>query len=92
MTGRGLYGHDVTLLQRQVVAVVIIPFTGVFKLHLYQVGLLVIARNVGQPIVGIQLVVLSAAAFAAKATASVMYLKLCHNSKCSVEVSSWFIL
>ena len=86
MTRRGLHGHDVALLQRQMVTVVIVPFTGVFKLHLHQVGLLVVARDVGQPVVGIQLVILSAAAFAAEATASIMYLKLCHNSKCSVEV------
>ena len=60
VTWVGLYGHDVTLLQRQVVHVMVISLAGMFELHFHQVGRFCIARDVGQPVVGVQLPVLSA--------------------------------
>ena len=55
----GLHGHDVALLQRQVVHVVIVCLACVLELHLHEVGALCVAWHVGQPVVGVQLSVLS---------------------------------
>ena len=63
MPRRSFYGYDVTLLQRKVVVVSVIPFAGVLKLHFYEVARVVIPRNVGVVVVGIELFVLSAATF-----------------------------
>ena len=43
----------------------VVSLAGVFELHLDEVAFLFVTRYVGQPVVGIQLVILSAAAFAA---------------------------
>ena len=59
MAGTGLYGNDVAFLQGQVVDVVIVTLTCMFKLHLYQVGVFGIAWYVSQPVVGVQLSVLT---------------------------------
>ena len=72
VTGRSLNGHNVALLQGQVVVVVVVPLSGILELHFHQVGHLVVAGDVGQPVVGVELVVLPATAAAAKATASVV--------------------
>ena len=72
VTGRSLNGYNVALLQRQVVVVVVVPLSGILELHFHQVGHLVVAGDVGQPVVGVELVVLPATAAAAKATASVV--------------------
>ena len=61
VSGVSLHRHNVTFLQIQVVHVVIIAFAGILKLNLHQVGALCIAGNVGQPVVGVQLVVLPSA-------------------------------
>ena len=53
----GLYSHPVAFLQRQTVDVTVIALTGVLELHLYQVCALGIAGHIGQPVVGVKLVV-----------------------------------
>ena len=68
MTRTGLHGHDVTLLQGQVVHIVVVALAGVLELHLHQVGRLQVARHVGQPVVCIQLTVLSAHGSSAEST------------------------
>ena len=60
VAGVCLDGHDVALLQRQVVHVVVIALAGVLELHLHEVGRFLVARHVGQPVVGVELAVLSA--------------------------------
>ncbi len=59
VTRAGLDGHDVAFLQGEVVDVVVVAFARVLELHLDEVGGLSIARHVGQPVVGVELSVLS---------------------------------
>ena len=54
-----LYGHDVALFQRQIVHVVVIALACMLELHLHQIRRVGIPWHVGQPVVGIQLTVLS---------------------------------
>ena len=72
VAGSGLYGYDVALFEGNFIAVAVVTFAGVLELHFYVLAFFGIAGNVGQPVVGVQLLVLSAAAFAAEVSASVM--------------------
>ena len=64
----GLHGHDVALVEVQVVHVVVVTFAGVLELHFHKVGALGVARHVGKPVVGVELLVLTAYGAAAEAT------------------------
>ena len=77
VTRAGLHGHDVAFLQWQVVHVVIVAFAGVLKLHLHQVGRLSVARHVGQPVVGVQLAVLSSHGSAAESAVTTCTYLVC---------------
>ena len=55
-----LHSHDVALLQVEVVHIVVISLTGMLELYFHEVGGVLVARHVSQPVVGIQLAVLSA--------------------------------
>ena len=79
VTGVGLHGNDVAFLQVEVVDIMVIALAGVLKLHLDQVGRLGVARHVGQPVVGIELLVLPPHAFVGKAaTATGAYIEVSH--------------
>ena len=54
-----LYGHDVTLLQRQIVHIVVIALACMLELYLHQIRCVGIPWHVGQPVVGIQLTILT---------------------------------
>ena len=56
----GLDGNDVAFLQLQLVHVVVVAFAGVLELHLYEVGIVCVARHIGKPVVGVELSVLAA--------------------------------
>ena len=47
VSGAGLHGNDVAFLEVQVVDVVIITFARVLELHLHQVGVFCVSRDVG---------------------------------------------
>ena len=68
MTWVSLYSHPVALLQVQSVYVMVISLTGILKLHLHKVSALGIARHIGKPVVGIQLVVAPAYSFSAQSS------------------------
>ena len=68
VTGTGLDGHHVALLQFEVIHVVVIALAGMFELHLHEVGGVHVAGHVGQPVVGVQLSVLSAYGLMAEAS------------------------
>ena len=72
MAGSRFNGNYISFFQFNLVAVSKISLPGIFELHFHHVTLFRIARNVRQPIVGVQLFILSGASFAAKATASIM--------------------
>ena len=72
MSRRCFYGHDVALFKRYMVAIAEISFAGILELNFYQVAFFSVSGNVGQPVVGVQLLVLPAATFAAETSASVM--------------------
>ena len=55
-----LHSHDVALLQVQVVHIMIISLAGILELHLHEVGALSVSWYVGEPVIGVQLSVLSA--------------------------------
>ena len=46
----------------------VVAFTGVLELHLHQVGIVHIAWHVSQPVIGVQLSVLSSYGFFAEST------------------------
>ena len=60
MTGIGLHCNNIALLEVEIIDIVIISLTGMLKLHLDEVGGVGVAWHVGQPVVGVQLLVLSA--------------------------------
>ena len=60
VSGIGFHGHDVAFLERQVVDVVVVALACVLELHFHEVCVFVVAGHVGQPVVGVELVVLSA--------------------------------
>jgi hypothetical protein len=64
---RGLHRHHVAFFERQMVVVAEISLACVFKLHLNEVGEPVIAGNIGQIVIGVQLFILPAASLGAKA-------------------------
>ena len=59
----GLYCHDVALLQVEVVHVVVVSLACILELHLNEVGFVGVSRHVGQPVVGVELSVLSSTGF-----------------------------
>ena len=59
VTRTSLYSHHVSLFQFEVVHVVVVSFAGVLELYLYEVCGLHVARHVSQPVIGVQLSVLS---------------------------------
>ena len=65
MSGGCFYGNDVAFFQRNFIAVAVITFAGIFELHFYQVAFIVIAGDVGKPVVCVELLVLSSATFGA---------------------------
>lgn len=74
VSGISLNGNNVALSEVEIVYVVIISLAGVLKLHLNKVGALGVARNVGQPVVSVELAVLTAASSQTQTTvAPVVY-------------------
>ena len=63
----GLHGNNVAFLQVEIVYVVIISLACVLELHLNKVGRFHVAWNVGEIVVRVELLVLSAASFATQA-------------------------
>ena len=53
MTRTGFYGYDIALFQFQMVYVVVIAFSCMLELHLYEVGRILVAWYVSQPVVGV---------------------------------------
>ena len=87
MSRSSFYGNDVSLFQFDLVAVAVIAFSGVFKLHFHHITLFRVAWYVCQPIVSVQFLILSGASFAAKTAAPIMklifhslYIYYCFNS------------
>ena len=68
VAGIGFHGNDIALLQVEVVYVVVVSLARILELHLYEVGLVGVARHVGQPVVGVQLSVLASAGLAAESS------------------------
>ena len=56
-----LHGHDVAFFQVEVVHIVVITLSGVFKLHFHQVCRLIVSRHICQVVVGVQLLILPSA-------------------------------
>ena len=82
-----LHSHDVALLQVYVVYIMIVALACVLELHLHKVGLVRVSRNVVQPVVCVELPVLSSASSVAQSVVAVAcYLefhifKVCHVLK-----------
>jgi len=57
------HGYDVPFCELQLVAVLVEPFPSILELHLYDVLFFCIPGNVCQPVKGVQLFILLAAAF-----------------------------
>ena len=60
MTRTGLHSHNVAFLQFQVVHIMVISLAGMLELYLHQIRRVLIARHVSQPVVGVELSILSA--------------------------------
>ena len=72
MSRTRLDSYNISFLQMQAIGVAIISLSGILKLdfdHFLFVG---ITRNIGQPVIGIQLVVLTAATPATQRTATIL--------------------
>ena len=77
VAGVGLHGHNVALLQVESVHVVVVSLARVLELHLHEVGAELVARHVGQPVVGVQLSVLpSHGVLAQSAVLAAVYLEV----------------
>ena len=63
MTRICFHGHDVALSQVEVIHIVIISFSGILELHLYEVGAFSVSWHVGKPVVCVELFVLSSHSF-----------------------------
>ena len=63
--------HDVSLFKFEIVGVVVVSLSGMLELHLHQVCGVSIARHVSQPVVGVELFVLSADGIFAKPSVAV---------------------
>ena len=59
MTRVSLHCNNISLLEVEIVDIVIVSLTCMLKLHLDEVGGFSIAWHIGQPVVGVQLLVLS---------------------------------
>ena len=68
VTGIGFNGNDVALHEVEAVVVAIVAFAGVLELDFHEVGSLVIARNIAQVIIGIELLVAATASARRKTT------------------------
>ena len=53
------YSHDIPFFQLELVGVVVVSLACVFELHFYEVGREGISRHVSQPVIGVELFVLS---------------------------------
>ena len=85
MSGVCLYRHDVALSQFQAVHIVVVSLARVLELNLHKVCALVVAGHISQPVVGVELLVLSSAALVTEAAfAAPCYLEfhvfeICHD-------------
>lgn len=70
--GTCFYSYYISFSQLQFVAVLIIPFAGILELNFNHFLFLGVAGNISQPVVGVQLLILSSAAFATQTAASVL--------------------
>ena len=68
MTWTCLDGNDVAFLQLQVVHIMEIALAGMLELHLHQVCGLSISRHICEPVVGVQLAILTAYSRPAQST------------------------
>ena len=76
MPGACLYSNEVTLFKVYVVDVMIITFPCVFELHFHKIRSVGVTGNVCQPVVSVELFVLSAAGAPAQSSVTaVPYLK-----------------
>ena len=64
----GFDGNDVAFLQVQLVHIMVVALTGVLELHFHKVCGIDVARHVSQPVVSVQLTVLSTYGVLAKST------------------------
>jgi hypothetical protein len=60
VTRTGLDSHHIAFLQVKFIYVVVITFPGMLELYLHEVGGVHVARDIGQPVIGIELSVLPA--------------------------------
>ena len=58
--------HGIAFLKVKVIDIVIVTLACVLELHLYEIGILLVARHVIQPVVGVELSVLPAASAVAE--------------------------
>ena len=72
MSGVRLHGNHIALLQVEVVHIVVISLSGVLELHLHEVGAFIVSRNVGKPVVGVQLSVLPSHGTATESSVTAM--------------------
>ena len=68
MTGTCFYGHNVALLQVQVVHVVVVSLACMLELHLNQIGGAWVSGHVGKPVVSVQLLVLASHSLVAQSS------------------------
>ena len=68
VTGIGLNGDDVALHKVETVVVAVVAFARILELDFHEVGSLVIARNIAQVIIGIELLVAATASARRKTT------------------------
>ena len=73
VTRVGLYRHDVALLQVKLVDIVVIALSRVFELHFHEVGGIDISWHVSQPVVGVELSVLTSHGVLAESTVAASY-------------------
>ena len=72
VSGICFHGHNVTLFQRQIVHIVEISLACLFELYFDKVCCVSVSRNVGQPIVCVQLLVLPSHSLLAEAPGTVV--------------------
>ena len=72
MSGTCFHGNNIAFVQLQFVAVLEISFARILELNFNHLLFLGISGNISQPVVSIQLFILSSAAFAIQTAASVL--------------------
>jgi hypothetical protein len=78
MSWRCLYGDNIALGQRQMVAVQEIILSGILELHFNQIGHLIVTWHISQPVICIQLFVLSSYSLYAQASLTATTYKFFH--------------